>query len=88
MEKPKIRMQICLSPHVAVKLHLMEQNAIKIYGKKASMSAIIETLIVKASDRKTQVISRIRSIQKELLDLDKELTDIKEKEGENEQDST
>ena len=76
----KQAINITLSPHVLDKLAQMETNAKKIYGSTMSRSAIIETLIVQAGDRKTQVISRIKSLQKELCDLGDELNRIKQEE--------
>lgn len=73
---------ITLSPDIHEKLEQMERNARKLYGKQVSRSAIIEELLRTAGDRKSQVISRIRLIQKELLDLGQELEVLNMKESE------
>ena len=73
---------ITLSPDVHEKLEQMERNARKLYGKTASRSAIIEQLVRAAGDRKSQVISRIKQIQKELLDLSEELQVLNMKQDE------
>jgi hypothetical protein len=67
---------ITLSPDVLDKLAQMERNARKIYGKTASRSAIIEDLLRKAGDRKSQILSRIKQIQIEMVDLQGELEAI------------
>lgn len=73
---------ITLSPDVLDKLAQMERNAKKIYGKEVSRSAIIESLLRAAGDRKMQIKSRIQQIQKELCELGDELTAITEQEQE------
>jgi hypothetical protein len=73
---------ITLSPDIHEKLEQMERNARKLYGKQVSRSAIIEELLRTAGDRKSQVISRIKLIQKELLDLSDELQILEMKQSE------
>ena len=78
----KRALNITISPDVIEKLEQMERNAKKLYGRQVSKSAIIEQLLIQAGDRKSQVVSRIKQIQKELLDLSEELQVLNMKESE------
>jgi methyl coenzyme M reductase subunit D len=76
----KEQISLMLTPGMREKLNQMHKNSIKIYGKEISMSRIVETLILNASDRKTQIKERIKKIQRELCVLGDELSLIKQEE--------
>lgn len=69
---------IMLSPSMITKLSEMHKNARRIYGHDCSRSAIIEQLILDASDRETQIKEEIRKTQRRLCELSAELNAILE----------
>jgi len=79
MLERKERMAFMISPTLRDKLQQMKKNSLKIYGKEISMSRILETLIINAADRETQLKERIKKIQRELCVLGDELRLLQEK---------
>lgn len=78
----KRAINLTLSPWVIEKLDGMSKNAGKLYGHDYSRSAIVQHMIIKAGDRKSQIQSRLKSLQKEICDLGDELAAIVKKEEE------
>lgn len=74
----KQHIALMLSPSMRDKLQQMKRNGKKIYGREISMSEIVETMILNAADRETQIKERIKSIQRELCILGDELRAIQE----------
>ena len=68
----KQSINLTLKPEVIARLNFLEKNAKKLYGKKASRSAIIETLILGTRDRLQLIKERKKELIKEINSLDDE----------------
>jgi hypothetical protein len=82
MTEKKEHLQIMISPSMKEKLLQMKKNSYKIYGHEVSMSRILETLLINAADRETQIRERMKKMQRELCALGDELVVLEEKKKE------